>query len=71
MRFLPSSALRLVHQALAASGRVLSIAPRGSDARAPIPEAPEWVVEGERTGERTLRRRIRASEIRLRGTTNM
>ena len=70
MRFLPS-ALRLVHQALAASGRVLSVAPRGSDTRGPTPEAPEWVVDGERTGERVLRRRIRASEVRFRGTANM
>jgi hypothetical protein len=71
MRFLPSSALRLVHRALAAGGRVLSVSPGGSDAPGPAPEAREWVVEGERTGERTLRRRIRASEVRFRGTANM
>jgi hypothetical protein len=71
MRFLPSSALRLVHQALAAGGRVLPAAPRGPDARGSTQEAPEWVVEGERTGERTLRRRIRTSEVRFRGTANM
>ncbi len=70
MRFLPS-ALRLVHLALAAGGRVLSDAPRGSDAPVSTPEVPEWVVEGERTAERTLRRRIRTSEVRFRGTVNM
>jgi hypothetical protein len=40
-------------------------------AEAPDSETPDCETPGERTGERTLRIRIRASEVRFRGTTNM
>jgi hypothetical protein len=77
MRRLPSSALRLVRQALAAGGKMLWDAASGPGAPRPVSkaagrvEAPASEAAGERTGERTLRIRIRASEVRFRGTTNM